>query len=225
MPLTLYMHPASITSRPVSLFIAERRLPVDERVIDIITGEHYRDEFTSINPNRLVPVLEDGAFRLTECSAILKYLAARFEAPEYPRELEQRARIDEAMDWFNTQLARDFAYDFIYPQVFPHHRRPTDDHHNGTIAWGREKAMFWLEVLDRHMLGRNEYVANNRLSIADYLGGCIVGAGDLIGCKLLDFPNVRRWLARIKALGSWAAVSSVMCSYAEQLAGTRFVTI
>lgn len=225
MAITLYMHPASITSRPVRLFVAEKRIAVVERVIDIVIGEHYRDEFTSINPNRLVPVLEDGAFRMTECSAILKYLASRFDAPEYPVQLEQRAKVDEAMDWFLTQLYRDFVYDFIYPQVFPHLRRPNDEHQRGTIAWGREKATFWFEVLDGHMLGANEFVANNRISIADYLGGCVVAAGDLIGCTLDAYPNVRRWMGRIKGLPSWPSVSNVLCRFVEQLNGTKFVTL
>ena len=43
----------------------------------------------------MVPMLEDGEFRLTESSAILKYLASRFELPEYPTELKARARVDE----------------------------------------------------------------------------------------------------------------------------------
>jgi len=40
-------------------------------------GEHYQPEYVAINPNRMVPVLEDGDFRLTESSAILKYLAEK----------------------------------------------------------------------------------------------------------------------------------------------------
>ncbi|MDQ3369791.1 MAG: glutathione S-transferase family protein [Myxococcota bacterium] len=225
MALTLYMHPASITSRPVRLFIAEKRIDVVERVIDIVTGEHYKDEYLAINPNRQVPTLEDGAFRLTECSTILKYLAARFDAPEYPRALEARAKVDEAMDWFNCQLYRDFAYEFIYPQVFPHLRRPTETDQHLTIMRGKEKASFWFEVLERHLLGPRDFVANNQLSIADYLGGCIVAAGDMIGCTLEAYPNVRRWMGRIKGLESWPRVSDVMCRFAEQLQGTKFVTL
>ena len=35
-----------------------------------------------MNPNKLVPMLEDGDFRLTESSTILKYLASKFDLPE-----------------------------------------------------------------------------------------------------------------------------------------------
>ena len=75
--MKLYMHPASITSRIVRLYIAEKGLKVDEEVVDLFTGAHHQAPFVSVNPNRLVPVLEDGDFRLTESAAILIYLAEK----------------------------------------------------------------------------------------------------------------------------------------------------
>jgi glutathione S-transferase len=38
--MKLYMHPVSMTSRPVRLFIAESGIPMDEQVVDLFTGEH-----------------------------------------------------------------------------------------------------------------------------------------------------------------------------------------
>lgn len=219
------MYPASVTSRPVRLLVAVRKLPVVEHVVDIVTGEHYKDEFTSINPNRQVPVLVDGALRLTESAAILRYLAARFDAPEYPAALDQRARVDEAMDWFNTQLARDFLYELVYPQILPHHRRATDDHQQATLAWGRERARFWFEVLDRHLIGPRDHLANDRWSLADYFGGAIVTAGAMIGCTFEAYPNVRRWIGHLERLAPWAAINGDLCRFARQLEGQRFVTL
>ncbi len=77
--MKLYMHPVSMTSRPVRLFVAENGIPMDEELVDLMTGAHYKEPFTAINPNRMVPVLEDGDLRLTESSAILKYLADKIE--------------------------------------------------------------------------------------------------------------------------------------------------
>jgi len=70
--MKLYMHPVSTASRPVRLFIAENRIKCDEETVDILKGAHYQEPYSSLNPSRLVPMLEDGDFRLTESSAILK---------------------------------------------------------------------------------------------------------------------------------------------------------
>jgi glutathione S-transferase len=105
--MKLYMHPVSNASRPVLLFVAENKIDVEEKVIDLLTGEHLKDPYASLNPNRLVPMLEDGDFRLTESSAILKYLASKFDLPSYPKELKKRAKAgtinwgkERAEGWF-----------------------------------------------------------------------------------------------------------------------------
>jgi hypothetical protein len=79
--MKLYMHPVSMTSRPVMLFMAENNIAAEQQVIDLMTGEHHKEPYCSINPSRLVPMLEDGDFRLTESSAILKYLADKIGSP------------------------------------------------------------------------------------------------------------------------------------------------
>ena len=222
---TLYMNPVSTACRPVSLFIAEKKLPVTEQFVDLMKGEHHGAEFIAKNPCCLVPVLEEGDFRMAESSAILKYLANRFDAPEYPKDARQRAKVDEAMDWFNTQFYRDFGYGLLYPQVFPHHKRPTEEQQQGTITWGKNKAMTWLEILDRNMLGTNDYVANNRISIADYFGACLLTAGELIGCTFESYPNVQRWLGRMKKLESWPRVNEVMYGFAGSMRDKKFQTV
>jgi glutathione S-transferase len=225
MALTLYMNPVSTACRPVSLLIAEKKLPVTEQLVNLMKGEQRAPAFTAINPCCLVPVLEDGDFRMAESSAILKYLSSAFGSPEYPKDVKERAKVDEAMDWFNTQFYRDFGYGLVYPQLFPHHKRPTEDQQQGTIEWGRNKARTWLEILDRNMLGQNDYVANNRISIADYFGVCLVTAGELIGCTFEGFPMVQRWIARMKKLSSWPKVNEVMYGFAATLKEIKFQTV
>jgi len=108
--MKLYMHPVSTATRPVRLLIAENGIKCDEEMVDILKGAHYQEPYASINPNRMVPMLEDGDLRLTESSAILKYLADKYDLPSYPKDLKKRAKINEVMDWLNTQFYRDFGY-------------------------------------------------------------------------------------------------------------------
>src|SRR4029077_2312664 len=160
--MKLYIHPVSMTSRPVRLFMAEKGLQADEVVVDLMSGAHYQEPYASLNPNKLVPMLEDDGFRLTESSAILKYLADKYGLPEYPKDLKERAKVNEVMVWLNTQFYRAFGYGLIYPQLFPHHKRRSEEAHAGTIAWGQQGAKNWLQILNDHWIGpNNQYLCGD----------------------------------------------------------------
>jgi glutathione S-transferase len=223
--MKLYMHPVSITSRPVRLFIAENGIDVDEQIVDLMTGEHHQEPFASINPNRLVPMLEDGDLRLTESSAILKYLADKIDSPAYPKDLKQRAKVNEVMDWFNTNLYRDYGYGWIYPQLFPHHKRRSDEAQAATIAWGMERALVWLNLLNDYWIGPKPYLCGDQITIADYFGACILTAGEIIRCDFSPYPNIQRWLGNMKKLDSWPKINEALDGFAEAVRDQPFETI
>ena len=78
-------------------------------------------------------MLEDGDLRLTESSAILKYLADKIGSPAYPKDLKQRAKVNEVMDWINSNFYRDWGYNLCYPQLFPHLKRRSDEAQAATL--------------------------------------------------------------------------------------------
>ena len=222
--MKLHMHPASITSRPVRLLIADKGLKVDEVVVDLMTGAHHQEPFVSFNPNRLVPVLEDGDLKLTESSAILKYLADKYDMPEYPKDLKARAKVNEVMDWVNTNFYRDWGYNLAYPQLFPHHQRPSDEGQKTTLNWGRDRSAFWLQVMNDYWLGHGkDWLAGDKITIADYLAGSIVALGEMIRVDLGKYPHVRAWLDRVKARPNWGKVSAELDGFAGSLADRQFV--
>jgi glutathione S-transferase len=212
--MKLYYHPVSTTSRPVLLFAAESGIELELRVVDLFTGEQYKPEYAAINPSNQVPVLEDGDFRLTESSAILKYLADKVGSPAYPKDLRQRARVNERMDWLNTGFYRDFAYGFLYPQIFPFMKRDDPVVQAATIAWGKDKANKWLKVLDENILGpRNAYLCGSEMTLADYFGSIMALGGEAIRCTFGAYPNVCRWLGNMKKLSSWPKVNEAFYQY------------
>jgi glutathione S-transferase len=212
--MKLYMHPASTTCRAVRLFCAENRIDVEEEMVDLMTGGHHKEPYSSLNPNRQVPMLEDGDLRLTESSAILKYLAEKYDLPSYPKDLKTRARINEVMDWLNTGFYRDFGYNLVYPQVFPHHKRSSEEAQAGCIAWGQQGSRKWLQLLNDYWIGpKDRYLVGNQLTIADYFGVALVTMGDIIGCDLDGYPNIRRWIGNMKELKSWNEVNQVFSGF------------
>lgn len=224
--MKLYAHPASTVSRPVLQFIADNHIPVDLQIVDIFKGEHYSEEFTRMNPNRLVPLLEDGDFRLSESASILRYLADLIDSPTYPKDLKARARVNEALDWFNANFYRDWGYGLIYPQILGHHKRGDEATQAGTLAWAKQKSEGWLSILNNHFLGAgNPYLCGDTLTIADYFGLAITTAGELVDCDFAAYPNVVAWLARLKVRPSYAEVYAAFIGFAASLKGKNFVAI
>lgn len=224
--MKLHSHPASTTSRMVMLFIAEEAPEVELKTVDIFSGEHLKPEYAKVNSTPLVPALEDGDFFLSESSAILKYLADKKNSPSYPKDLRERARVNEMMDWLNTNLYRDIAYGVVYPQAFPSHKRRSDEAQESTVAWSAEKTRAWLKILDERLIGPNKnFLCGNRITIADYMGSQAVAIGELIGCDFSPYPNVTRWLDNMKSLKSWGRVHEVFDGFAGSLKGQKFITI
>jgi len=224
--MKLYMHPVSTVSRPVRLFLAENGIKAEEIVVDLFAGAHHQEPYRSLNPSRQVPLLEDDDLRLSESSAILKYLADKYDLPSYPKDLKKRAKVNEVMDWLNTGFYRDFGYGLVYPQLFPHHKRRSDEAHAGAIEWGQANSKAWLKVLNDHYIGpTNQYLTGNQITIADYFGAGLVSIAELIDCDLADYPNVRRWLGNMKTLKNWNTVNEVFTGFVRGNKGKEFARV
>ena len=224
--MKLYMHPVSTASRPVRLLIAETGIKCDEEIVDLLKGAHYEAPYASLNPNRMVPMLEDGDLRLTESSAILKYLADKVGSAAYPKDLKQRAKVNEMMDWLNTQFYREYGYGFIYPQIFPNNKRPTDAAQKACLDWSKERAQNWLKLLDQHWIGpKNQYLCGNAITIADYLGAGFVSLGEIIRMDFASYPNIKRWLGNMKKLKSWPSVNEVFYGFQGMVKDQKFETL
>ncbi len=223
--MKLYMHPVSTTSRPVLQFVADNNIAVELQTVDILKGEQYGEAYSRLNPNHMVPMLEDGDFRLTESATILRYLAAKISSPAYPSELRARSKVDEALDWFNSNFYRDWGYGLVYPQVFPHLKRENPAVQAATVAWGKEKSKAWLQILNDHWIGSKPYLCGNDITIADYFGTALTTAGELIHCDFKPFPNVARWIGNLKKRPSYAKVYEVFNGFVESTKSQAFEVV
>lgn len=224
--MKLYILDVSNTSRPVRVLIKENNLPVEEIALDFYKGEHLKEPHISLNPNGLVPTLNDEGFILTESSAIMKYLADKFDLPSYPKGLKERAKVNELMDWFNTGFYRDYAYNVVYPQIFPHHKRPNEDLQKGTIEWGKELSKKWLKVLNEHWLGHgNKYLTGEQLTIADLFGAALLTSGHVIRNEFKAYPNVERWLNEVRKLPAWKEVDQAVEGFREAVKEQQFINV
>lgn len=222
--MKLYFHPASTTSRVILLFAAEAGIELDFEVVDILSGAHLSGAYPSLNPKRLVPALDDNGFVLTESASILRYLANKTGSAAYPTDPQQRARVDEMIDYLNSDFYRDWGYNLIYPQLFPHHKREPEEAQQCTVSWGQARCRASLTYLDS-VLANRAWLAGDQRTIADFFGAGLLSAGELIRVDLAGFPHLQRWYASMRSLPSWPKVSEALEAYKAMLKDMPFVSI
>jgi len=226
--MELHVDPVTSSCRAVLAFCRAADLAPEVKTVTLAKGDNRAPSHAALNPNLLVPVLVDGDFVLTESSAILRYLARKSGSPLYPNDLREAAKVDELMAWFGATFNKDFAYQYLYPQVLPQYRRASEDANRITIEWGAAQTRRWLDVLDRHWLGAaRSHLVGERLTIADYLGAALLSGGELVGCTYREWPNVRRWYAAMLADEALATVNRPFLAMVESIraSGRTFVPL
>ena len=224
--MKLYTFPSSPGCRPIAMFIADHGMDVEQQVVNLTAGEQYGPAFTAINPNNAVPVLEDGDFRLTESSAILKYLADLVESPTYPKDLKERAKVNAAMDWVNTGLYPAFGHNLCYPQVLPNLKWEDEKAQVLVLGRGQTRSRKLLGVMNDAMLGdANPFLCGKVLSLADYMAAGILSMGELMACDFSPWPNVERWYRRMEAMPNWRSVNAPLYDWAQHTRGQEYVRV
>jgi glutathione S-transferase len=110
--MSLVLYGSEMWNSPyvLSVFVAlrEKRLPFETRIIALQRGAHHETSYVDVSLTSRVPTLVDGAFSLSESSAIVEYLDDKFPAPAHPRALpadvEQRARARQVMAWVRSDV-------------------------------------------------------------------------------------------------------------------------
>jgi glutathione S-transferase len=150
-------------------------------------------EYRRMNPNSLVPVIEDDGFVLWESNAIVRYLAAKHSPGElWPEDLRRRADIDRWMDWQATTFTpamRDAFWQLV--RVAPE-KRDTALVEASRVA--SEKA---AAVLEAHLAGR-EFVAGGAFSPADIVLGCAAHRWLNLPLAREPRPEIERWYAVLR---------------------------
>jgi glutathione S-transferase len=169
---------------------------VHERVD--VGGKHGGTDtpaYGALNPNRLVPVMEDNGFALWESSAIVRYLASTYGRGSLaPSDAHQFARADQWMDWMQTSIYADIIGQCFAPLV----RVTVDKRDNAAIEAAAKRAGDKLAVLDAQLAGR-QFILGDHLTMADIAVGCVMYRYFDMPIPRPNLPNVEAWYQRLKA--------------------------
>jgi len=156
-------------------------------------GVVNEDFYAELNPNRLVPTLEDGDLVLWESNVIVRYLSAKYGLGTLcPEDPSQRALSDQWMDWQQTSIHPNVTY------IFWGVVRNSPDHKDPKRVAAALKTLdgVW-KLLDRHLADRR-FVAGDSLTMGDIPIGCAAWRWFNLEIDRPEVPNVTAWHERLK---------------------------
>ncbi|HEY4200488.1 MAG TPA: glutathione S-transferase family protein [Devosiaceae bacterium] len=208
--------------RASSLNVQKVRWALEELELDYtqveVGGRHGgldRPEYGILNPNRLVPTLQDGDVTVWESHAVLRYLAATYASGLlWPVEPNERAVVDQWTDWTATTFQP--AWLGLFWNVV---RVPVAEHNAELIAKSAAETRRVFRIMEQR-LAKTPYLGGEQLTYADIAAGAAMYRYSTMPADREDLPHVAAWHARLEARKPFQ--KAVCVSYEEMIGRTSF---
>ena len=189
----LWGRPNSSNVMKVVWLLEELGLPYERIDAGGAFGRTKDADYLAMNPNSLVPTLEEDGFVLWESHAILRYLASQHAdgTSLWPADKRARANIDRWMDWQHTALTA--AQTVVFQGLV---RTPAEQRDTGAIETALVTAARAWTLLDRH-LEHHEFVAGPNFTLADIPCGVHVHRWFSFMVTRPELPALRGWYDRL----------------------------
>ena len=175
--------------------VGEIGLPHERIDIGGPFGGNREPAYLAMNPNGLVPTLEDeDGFLLWESNSIVRYLAAKHRAGVLePADLKARARANAWMDWQLSVLGPAIFHCF-WGLI----RTPPERRDYAAIEESKKKTTAAIAILDGE-LAKSTYVAGEAFSYGDIPAAVMANRYRQLVPERPLLPNFERWYAAIAA--------------------------
>jgi glutathione S-transferase len=175
--------------------VGEMSLPHERIDIGGSFGKNREAAYLAMNPNGLVPTLEEeDGFLLWESNSIVRYLAAKHKATVLePADLRARANASKWMDW---QLS--VAGPAITPVFWGLIRTPPDKRDHAAIEAGKKNTTTAMIMADEQ-LAKTAYLAGDAFSYGDIPVGIMAYRYRQLVPERPPLKNFERWYAAISS--------------------------
>ena len=175
----------------VKLLLTQLGIEHTWETINVVDGDTRSERFLAINPNGKIPLLElpDGN-HLPESGAILWYLAEG--STLLPNQRLARARVLQWM--FFEQYSHE---PYVAVARFMVRYLQQAESHRELLAEKQRRGYQALDVMEHHLRDHDYFV--HHYSIADIALYAYTHVADEGHMSLRDYPNIRAWMARVRA--------------------------
>ena len=150
------------------------------------------DQYKAMNPNQLVPTMNDNGFVLWESSTIIRYLCKQYSPGElYPEDGKQFALADQWLEWHKSTYIAN-----MFPAFWELIRTPKENQNPDAIKQSARKTGEILKILD-HQLDSKKFILGEKFSMADIPAGATTYRYYNLDIERPSLPNIEKWYARL----------------------------
>lgn len=191
----------SINVQKVLWCCEELGLAYDRRDAGGAFGVVNTPEYRRLNPNGLVPTIEDDGFVLWESNAIVRHLARKAGAGKLlPSDTRQAVLAEQWMDWQVSTFWPAIRVLFLGLV-----RTPADQRDNAAIEASRNSTLNALRILDE-WLRDHAYVAGDAFTMGDIPLGAGVWRWMALPIERPELANVQRWFDALAKRSAYAEI-------------------
>ncbi|XP_058168620.1 glutathione S-transferase 1-like [Anopheles ziemanni] len=189
--IKLYTAKLSPPGRAVELTANLLGLPLDIVPINLLAGDHRREEFLKMNPQHTIPVIDDDGIIIRDSHAIIIYLAQKYDATGalYPDDPVTRAKINAALHFDSGVLFSRLR--FYFEPILYGGSSEVPQHKIDYMKKG-------YELLDGALT--DDYIVGNELTLADI--SCIATVDTMDIFFPMDrskYPKLVAWMERMSS--------------------------
>ena len=184
----------SINVQKVLWTCAELGLPFERIDAGMQFGVNNTPEYKAMNPNGLVPLIDDDGLLLWESHAIVRHLARKHGlgtlCPADPRQL---ADADRWMEWYSTTL-----WNHMKPVFWILIRTPPEKRNLAEVEDNRKRLAGYLAMADAH-LAKNEHFAGTAFTMADIPHAVLAHRWFNVPIERPALSHYERWFRTVSA--------------------------
>lgn len=160
--ITVHGRATSSNVQIVMWAIGELNLPHKRLDVGGSFGGNDMPEYLAMNPNGLVPTIQDGDLTMFESAAILRYLGAKYaDEPFWPKDAGRRGRLDEWAEWGRTSFTPPMV------QIFGQLVRVRESERNAATIAALEAQLRRLAGIADKRIGDGPWLAGADFTFAD----------------------------------------------------------
>lgn len=206
--MRLHSFAPSPNHRKVAATAAHLGLPLEDVTVDLGQGDNQKPEFLAMNPNGMIPMLEDGDFHLSESSAIMIYLCSKKPGQTLlPSDPRQHADVMRWMFWQAHHWGR--ACGMLLYERLVKKMLMGQEPDPAVEAQGEEMFHRFARVLDAHLANR-QWLVGDSVTLADFANGAMFMYHQVARLPAEDYKNIHAWYQRLEGLEAWQKTAPPM---------------